>query len=96
MILPKVTGSVNSARFGANEELIKLLEAQVAEMDISRRKAIVFKIQEIYADEVPAISLYYPSSMAAYNPKKGIRWYYTQGGISLGIPISQNKMSLVK
>ncbi len=96
MILPKVTGSVNSARFGANEELIKMLEAQVAEMDISARKAIVFKVQEIYADEVPAISLYYPASMAAYNPKKGIRWYYTKGGISLGIPIAQNKMSLVK
>ena len=96
MILPKVTGSVNSARFGANKELIELLETQIAEMDIPRRKAIVFKIQEIYADEVPAISLYYPASMAAYNPKKGIRWYYTKGGISLGIPIAQNKMSLVK
>ncbi len=96
MILPKVTGSVNSARFGANKELLKLLKAQIAEMDISRRKGVVCKIQEIYADELPAISLYYPASMAAYNPKKGIRWYYTVGGISLGIPIAQNKMSLVK
>ena len=96
MILPKVTGSVNSARFGANKELLTLLKAQIAEMDLSRRKAIVFKIQEIYADEVPAISLYYPGSMAAYNPKKGIKWFYTKGGISLGIPIAQNKMSLVK
>jgi len=96
MILPKITGSVNSARFGANEELLKLLKAQIAEMDCSRRKAIVYKIQEIYAHELPAISLYYPASMAAYDPKKGIRWYYTKGGISLGIPIAQNKMSLVK
>jgi len=96
MILPKVTGSVNSARFGGNKELLKLLKAQIAEMDISKRKAIVCKIQEIYAYELPAISLYYPASMAAYDPKKGIRWYYTEGGISLGIPIAQNKMSLVK
>jgi peptide/nickel transport system substrate-binding protein len=96
MILPEMRGLVNSARFGANKQLIKLLKAQVAEMDMSRRKAIVFKIQEIYADEIPAISLYYPASMAAYNPKKGIVWYYTQGGISLGIPIAQNKMSLIK
>ena len=96
MILPKDTGSVNSARFGANEELVKLLEAQVAEMDIAKRKAIVFSVQELYADEIPAIPLYYPASMAAYNPKKGIRWFYTQGGISLGIPIAQNKMSLIK
>ncbi|MBW2004330.1 MAG: hypothetical protein JRI72_06890 [Deltaproteobacteria bacterium] len=96
MILPKVTGSVNSARFGGNKELLKLLKAQIAEMDISKRKAIVCKIQKIYALELPAISLYYPASMAAYDPKKGIRWYYTEGGISLGIPIAQNKMSLVK
>jgi peptide/nickel transport system substrate-binding protein len=96
MINPVVTGSVNSARFGANKDLLKLLKAQVAEMDTEKRKALVYKIQEIYADEVPAISLYYPASMAAYNPEKGIKWYYTRGGIGLGIPIAQNKMSLVK
>ena len=96
MILPKVTGSVNSARFGGNKELLKLLKAQIAEMDISKRNAIVCKIQAIYTLELPAISLYYPASMAAYDPKKGIRWYYTEGGLSLGIPIAQNKMSLVK
>jgi peptide/nickel transport system substrate-binding protein len=96
MINPKVTGSVNSARFGANKDLLKLLKAQIAEMDTEKRKALVYKIQEIYADEVPAISLYYPASMAAYNPEKGIKWYYTRGGIGLGIPIAQNKMSLVK
>ncbi|RZB30309.1 MAG: peptide/nickel transport system substrate-binding protein [Desulfobacteraceae bacterium Eth-SRB1] len=96
MINPKATGSVNSARFGANKKLLKLLKDQVAEMDVVRRKALVYKIQEIYADEVPAISLYYPASMAAYSPKKGIKWYYTKGGIGLGIPIAQNKMSLIK
>jgi len=96
MINPKVAGSVNSARFGTNKSLLKLLTDQVAEMDVEKRKALVFRIQEIYADELPAISLYYPESMAAYNPKKGIKWYYTHGGIGLGIPISQNKMSFVK
>jgi peptide/nickel transport system substrate-binding protein len=49
----------------------------------------------MYADELPAISLYYPASMSAYNPEKGIQWFYTQGGIALGIPIAQNKMSLI-
>ena len=96
MINPKFTGSVNSARFGANKKLLKLLKAQIAEMETAKRKALVQKIQDIYANEVPAISLYYPASMAAYNPKKGIKWYYTRGGISLGIPIAQNKMSLIK
>ncbi|MFH1139654.1 MAG: ABC transporter substrate-binding protein [Pseudomonadota bacterium] len=89
-------GSVNSARFDSNEELNRLLEEQLEAMDQEKRKELVFRIQEVYADEVPAISLYYPDSMAAFNPKKGVDWYYTKGGISKGIPIPQNKMSLIK
>jgi len=96
MISPKAKGSVNSVRYGANRELLDLLNAQVAEMDPEKRKKLVWKIQEIYADELPAISLYYPASMSAYNPGKGAKWYYTKGGVALGIPISQNKMTLVE
>ena len=68
----------------------------MTEMNEEKRKAIVYEIQRIYADELPAISLYYPVSMTAYNPEKGITWYYTKGGIALGIPIAQNKMSLIQ
>jgi peptide/nickel transport system substrate-binding protein len=89
-------GSVNSARFDANPELNRLLEEQMVTMNPEKRKAIVFKIQEVYAEELPAISLYYPDSMAAYNPKKGVAWYYTKGGMGAGVPIPQNKMSLIK
>jgi len=89
-------GSVNSARYDANQELNLLLEAQMTEMDETRRREIVFKIQELYAADMPAISLYYPQGMAAYNPEKGIEWFYTRGGISKGIPIPQNKMSLIR
>ncbi|EFK07762.1 bacterial extracellular solute-binding protein, family 5 [delta proteobacterium NaphS2] len=96
MISPRVAGSVNSARYGANRELLELLDAQMTEMNEEKRKAIVYEIQRIYADELPAISLYYPVSMAAYNPEKGIAWYYTKGGIALGIPIAQNKMALIE
>lgn len=89
-------GSVNSARFDANPELNRLLEEQLVTMDPERRKAIVHRIQEVYAEELPAISLYYPDSLAAYNPNKGVTWYYTKGGIGKGIPIPQNKMSLIR
>ena len=88
-------GSVNSARYDASPRLNSLVEEQMLEMDEDRRKQLVYRIQEVYADELPAISLYYPASMAAYNPEKGIVWFYTRGGISKGIPIPQNKMSLV-
>jgi len=89
-------GSVNSARYDANEELNRLLEAQMKEMDPEKRRQLVYRIQEVYARDLPAISLYYPDSMAAYNPAKGVAWFYTKGGICKGIPIAQNKMSLIK
>jgi peptide/nickel transport system substrate-binding protein len=88
--------SVNSARYDDDPELNRLLDEQMLEMDQDKRKAIVYKIQEVYAQALPAVSLYYPDSMAAYSPDKGIAWYYTPGGISKGIPIPQNKMSLIK
>jgi peptide/nickel transport system substrate-binding protein len=89
-------GSVNSARYDANPELNRLLEEQMIEMDQEKRKAIVFEIQKLYAEDLPAIALYYPDSMAAYNPGKGIVWFFTKGGISKGVPIAQNKMSLIR
>ena len=89
-------GSVNSARYDDDAELNRLIDEQMLEMDQDKRKALVYKIQEVYAEDLPAISLYYPDSMAAYNPDKGIAWYYTRGGISKGIPIPQNKMSLIE
>jgi len=89
-------GSVNSARYDANAELNQLLEAQILEMDETKRKEIVFRIQDLHAEALPAICLYYPDTLSAYNPKKGIEWFYTKGGISKGIPIPQNKMSLMR
>lgn len=96
MVDPRQSGgSINSARFDGNKELLELLEKQAVEMDTEKRRAMVHQCQEIYAEELPAIPLYYPDSLSAYNPKKGIEWYYTRGGLAIGIPISQNKMSLV-
>ncbi|MEE4362288.1 MAG: ABC transporter substrate-binding protein [Desulfotignum sp.] len=89
-------GSVNSARFDDCPELNRLLEAQMVEMDPDRRRQIVFKIQALYAEQMPAISLYYPDTMAAFNQGKEVTWFYTRGGISKGIPIPQNKMSLLR
>jgi len=87
---------VNSARYDANPELARLLDAQLAEMDTAKRKAIVHQIQVVYARDLPAISIYHPKSMAAFNPKKGVTWFFTKGGISKGVPIPQNKMALLR
>ncbi len=89
-------GSVNSARYDANDDLNRLMEAQMVEMERDKRKELVFEIQRVYAEDLPAISLYYPDTMAAYDPNRGVTWFYTKGGISKGIPIPQNKMSLIE
>ncbi len=88
-------GSVNCARYDDNPLLNQLLEDQMVEMDESKRKEIVHRIQKVVAEEVPALCLYYQDTMSAYNPKKGITWFYTRGGLAKGIPIPQNKVSLL-
>ena len=88
--------SVNSARYDANKELNHLMEAQMAEMDAGKRLDMVRRIQEIHATDLPAIPLYYPDTVAAYNSVKGITWFYTRGGLCKGVPIPQNKMSLIQ
>jgi len=88
-------GSVNSARFDQNQELNRLLEEQLLAMDPEERRRIVGRIQELHAMELPAIPLYYPDSYSAYHPARGIEWFYTRGGIGKGIPIAQNKVSLL-
>ncbi|MDF1615101.1 ABC transporter substrate-binding protein [Desulfurivibrio dismutans] len=88
-------GSVNSARFDDNPELARLLREQMTAMDPDERRRLVHRIQELHALEVPAIPLYYPDSLAAYQPAKGVRWFFTPGGIGKGVPIPQNKVSLL-
>ncbi|WLE96225.1 MAG: ABC transporter substrate-binding protein [Candidatus Electrothrix communis] len=95
MISPD-TGSVNSARYAGSTKLLRLLKEQLHTTGKEKRRLILAEIQKIYAEELPALSLYYPESTAAYNPKKGISWYFTPGGIGTGIPICQNKAALLR
>ncbi|AHE97090.1 ABC transporter substrate-binding protein [Thioalkalivibrio paradoxus] len=88
-------GSVNSARFDAHPELNALLDQQLRAMDPEERREIVARIQHLHAEELPAIPLYYPDSFAAFDPAKGVRWFFTPGGIAKGIPIPHNKVSLL-
>jgi peptide/nickel transport system substrate-binding protein len=94
-ILPKViTGSgFNSARYTDNEVLNQLLEDQLHEMDPAVRLETVQEAEALYAEDLPAITLYYPDSFWAHDGT--VAWYYTDGGIASGIPIPLNKMSLI-
>ena len=84
----------NSVRYFQNEELVSLLKRQLQQMDIEERKQTVYRIQDIYAQELPAITLYHPRWYWAHDGTVDI--YYTDGGLALGIPIPLNKLSFLK
>ncbi len=84
----------NSARYTSNDALTQLVEGQLTEMDAKKRKEMVFKIQEIYAEDVPALTLYYPKSYLAHDGSVSL--FYTMDGIASGVPIPLNRMCFVK
>ena len=83
-----------SARYDANEELNQLLRAQLTEMDPDKRKDLIAKIQELYAEELPALTLYYPKWYWAHDGTVDL--YYTKDGVAVGVPIPLNRMAFVK
>ncbi|MCD6358430.1 MAG: ABC transporter substrate-binding protein [Dehalococcoidia bacterium] len=95
-ILNKViTGSgFNSARYEKNEILNQLLEEQRQEMNPVKRKELVQQIQAVYADVLPALTLYYPNWYSAHNSRVAI--FYTPGGVASGIPIALNKLAFMQ
>jgi len=84
----------NSARYEANEALTALMRRQVTEMNAAKRLELVQKAQELYAEDVPALTLYYPQWYFAHDGR--IDHYYTKGGVALGVPIPINKMAFVR
>lgn len=84
----------NSARYSSNPALTQLIEAQLTEMDAQKRKDMVFQIQKLYAEGLPALTLYYPRSYWAHDGS--VPLYYTMDGIAIGVPISLNRMCFVK
>ena len=84
----------NSVRYRRNEELVAALQAQLQEMNPQRRKQIVFRIQELYAEDVPNLTLYYPNWYYAHNGR--FRIHYIRNGISIGIPLPLSKMAFVE
>ncbi len=84
----------NSARYTSNEALNQLLQAQLNEMDADKRKELVFLIQIVYAEELPALTLYYPRWYWAHDGR--VNLFYTKDGLASGIPIPLNRLSFIK
>ncbi len=83
-----------SARYTSNETLNDLLENQITEMDQGKRVNIVRQIQELYAEDLPALTLYYPNWYWAHDGS--VELFYTNNGIAFGIPIPLNKLAFMQ
>ncbi len=96
-ILNRIIGegyTFNSARYTEDQKLNDLLDQGVSEMDTDDRRELIDEIQVVYAQDLPALPLYYADSYWAHDGK--VDMYYTKQGIANGIPIAQNKLAFVK
>jgi peptide/nickel transport system substrate-binding protein len=85
--------TLNSARYADNDRLADLLEDQRRQTDEDRRADMISEAQELYAEDLPALTLYYPRWYWAHNGEVDL--YFTRGGIATGVPIPLNKMAFV-
>lgn len=60
----------------SNEQINELCRLQLQEMDQSKRKDIIFKLQELIAEEIPQIPLYNTTGYIVYRPSKYDGWKY--------------------
>ncbi len=84
---------VVSIKYTQNDVLTKILNRQIAEMDIEKRKDLLHRAQNIIAQDVPVLMLYYPDTYFAFNEKASL--YFTPGGLGTGVPHPYNKMIFV-
>lgn len=75
-----------------NEEINRLANKQLHELDDKNRKDIIFELQEIISEEVPVIPLYNTTGYNVYRPEKYNGWKHVFNHHS----VSHNKISFVK
>ena len=75
-----------------NDEYDEIYKKQMRTMDEDYRMELVGELQTIIADDLPVYTLYHPLMWEVYNPDKLDTWFYTKGGVAVGIPIAANKL----
>lgn len=59
-----------------NEEVDRLCQEQLREIDEDRRKEIIYELQEVLAQEVPEIPLYNTTGYSVFRPEKYDGWMF--------------------
>ena len=90
---PSVTGQ--GGKTWESEEYNKIYNESAVEQDDAKRHEQVNELQEIIAEELPCLTLYYKRAVAAYNNTIFDGFYYTPDGISIAVPFIMNKLVFV-
>ena len=90
---PSVTGQGGAT--WESEEYNRIYNESAVEQDDAKRHQQVNELQEIIAEELPCLTLYYKKAVAAYNNTIFDGFYYTPDGISIAVPFIMNKLVFV-
>ena len=90
---PSVTGQ--GGKTWESEEYNRIYNESAVEQDDVKRHEQVNELQEIIAEELPCLTLYYKKAVAAYNNTIFDGFYYTPDGISIAVPFIMNKLVFV-
>ena len=69
-----------------------LYRRQAAAADQEERRQLVWELQQMVAEDLPVLTLYHPKMWTVYDAGVLDTWFYTQGGVGLGIPLALNKL----
>jgi peptide/nickel transport system substrate-binding protein len=79
----------------ANADFDALAGAQVSMSDEGERRQAIHEMQEILAEDLPALPLYYTARVVVFNTETFDNWYFTPGGFGGGIPMPYNRHQFI-
>lgn len=86
-----------SAQAPVSQEFHEAARAMQSAVDPDERMRLARRMQRLYAEELPALPLYYTVSLVAYRPEVFRGWFFTaEGGIAIGIPSVLNKWVFIR
>ena len=91
---PQVTGQ--GGKNWHNEEYNKVFEQSAMELNKEKRHELVNQLQEIIAEELPTINMFYNLNATVYDSEVYDGYYYTPDGIGIAIPFPYNKLCFVE
>lgn len=87
--------SIPGGKRWQNIEFDELFYASLQEPNKEARQALLDRCQEIVAEELPTLAIYFPVNAAVYNHTVFDGFYFTPDGIGSGIPFIYNKLCLI-